>query len=114
MPRHPDLDPVVRSNCQQLLDFFLRRWLGFRRSFYKRHFGIAESTGAAKLKEIRTMLRIRQFDHHWSLPSRMDDNPMAWMVQVNGFLMDVRDAPREVQEIAFQKGLIPYIPAEKS
>ena len=77
-------------------------------------FGVGESTGQGKSMEIRRMLKIKSFDHHWSLPSRMDDNPMAWMVQVNGFLMDVRDAPREVQEIAFQKGLIPYIPAEKN
>jgi hypothetical protein len=28
-------------------------------------------------------------------------------------MMDVRRAPREVQEIAFQKGLIPYIPADR-
>ena len=47
------------------------------------------------------------------LPSRLDDNPMVWMLQVNGFMVDVRHAPREVQEIAFKKGLIPYIPADR-
>jgi len=77
-------------------------------------FGVAESTGQGKSKTIRTMLKIRPFDPTWTLPSRMDDNPMAWMLEVNGFLMDVRHAPREVQKIAFEKGLIPYIPAERS
>ncbi len=77
-------------------------------------FGIAESTGAAKLKTIRTMLRIRQFDPKWTLPSKMDDNPMVWMLEVNGFLMDIRSAPRELQEVAFQKGLIPYVPADRA
>jgi len=76
-------------------------------------FGIAESTGAAKLKEIRTMFRIRQFDPKWTLPSKMDDNPMVWMVSVNGFIMDIRSAPRELQVEAFEKGLIPYIPADR-
>jgi hypothetical protein len=38
---------------------------------------------------------------------------MVWMLNVNGIMMDVRYAPREVQEIAFQKGLIPYIPADR-
>ena len=76
-------------------------------------FGIAESTGAAKLKEIRTMLRIRQFDPKWTLPSKMDDNPMVWMVSVNGFIMDIRHAPRELQVKAFENGLIPYIPADR-
>lgn len=77
-------------------------------------FGIAESTGAAKLKTIRTMLRIHQFDHKWTLPSKMDENPRAWMLEVNGFLMDIRHAPRELQEVAFAKGLIPYIPADRA
>jgi hypothetical protein len=77
-------------------------------------FGMAESTGAAKLKEIRTMFRIRQFDPKWTLPSQMDDNPMVWMLEVNGFLMDIRHAPRELQEVAFEKGLIPYIPADRA
>ncbi len=36
------------------------------------------------------------------------------MLEVNGFIMDVRHAPREVQEMAFEKGLIPYIPADRA
>jgi len=38
---------------------------------------------------------------------------MIWMVQVNGFFVDIRDMPLEVQEQAFEKGIIPYIPGEK-
>jgi len=77
-------------------------------------FGVAESTGQGKSKTIRTMLKIRQFDHHWTLPSRMDDSLMIWMKEVNGFFMDIRRCPRVVQEIAFQKGLIPYIPGDRA
>jgi hypothetical protein len=40
-------------------------------------------------------------------------NPLVWMAEVNGLLVDVRDMPREVQEIAFHKGMIPYIPADR-
>jgi hypothetical protein len=76
-------------------------------------FGISESSGAAKLAAIRKMLKIHPLDPNWSLPSRLADNPMVWMLQVNGFMVDVRQAPREVQEIAFNKGLIPYIPADR-
>jgi hypothetical protein len=43
----------------------------------------------------------------------MDDNPYVWMLDVNGFTIDARDAPRELQEVAFGKGLIPYIPADR-
>jgi hypothetical protein len=76
-------------------------------------FGISESSGAAKLAAIRKMLRIHQLDPNWTLPSSLDSNPLAWMLEVNGFTIDVRHAPREVQEIAFKKGLIPYIPADR-
>ena len=67
-----------------------------------------------KSKTIRTMLKIRQFDHHWTLPSRMDDSLMIWMKEVNGFIVDIRRCTREIQEIAFAKGLIPYIPADRT
>jgi hypothetical protein len=29
------------------------------------------------------------------------------MAEVNGLLVDLRDMPREVQEIAFERGMIP-------
>jgi hypothetical protein len=35
-----------------------------------------QSTGAAKLKALRTMLRIQKLDPSWTLPSRVDSNPM--------------------------------------
>ena len=78
-------------------------------------FGVAESTGQGKSKAIRTMLKIRQFDQQWTLPSRMDDNPMAWMIEVNGFIMDIRRCPTgDPGRVAFEKGLIPYIPADRA
>ncbi len=77
------------------------------------YLGTSPSSGAAKLAAIRKMFKMHQLDPNWSLPRRLDDNPLVWMLQVNGFMMDVRHAPREVQEIAFNKGLIPYIPADR-
>ena len=76
-------------------------------------FGVGESTGQGKSMLIRRMLKIRQFDHRWTLPSRMDENPTIWLLNFNGLMMDIRHAPREVQEVAFNKGLIPYIPADR-
>ncbi len=76
-------------------------------------FGVAESTGQGKSKTIRTMLRIRQFDHRWTLPSRMAKTSPIWWLELNGFPMDIRRCPREAQEEAFRKGLIPYIPADR-
>jgi len=76
-------------------------------------FGVAQSTGQGKSKTIRNLLKIRDFDPKWTLPSRVDDNPRVWMVSVNGFIMDMRHASREVQVDAFEQGLIPYIPADR-
>jgi hypothetical protein len=76
-------------------------------------FGISESSGAARLAAIRKLLKIPPLDPNWTLPSRLEDNPLAWMLEVNGLMIDVRHAPREVQELAFHKGLIPYIPADR-
>jgi hypothetical protein len=73
-------------------------------------FGVGESTGQGKSAAIRKLLKIRPTDPAWTLRSRMDQNPMAWMVQVNGFILDARYVKREFQEEAFRKGLIPYIP----
>ena len=52
---------------------------------------------------IRKMFKIYQFDPEWTVPSRMDGNPLAWMVEVNGLLMDMRHAPMSIQEIAYQR-----------
>jgi hypothetical protein len=67
-------------------------------------FGVSESTGQAKSLAIRKAFKIHQFDREWTLPRRMNSNPMAWMVEVNGLLMDMRYAPKNIQEIAYNKG----------
>ena len=38
---------------------------------------------------------------------------MAWMIEFNGFILDARYLKREIQEEAFRKGLIPYIPDDR-
>jgi hypothetical protein len=76
-------------------------------------FGVSASTGSARSKVVRDTLGMYQMDPNWCLPSQMDDNPMAWMVMVNGLIVDVRSMPLEVQRIAYEKGLIPYIPGEQ-
>ncbi len=58
-------------------------------------FGIGKSTGSAKSKEVRDLLRMTQFDSNWCLPSKIDSNPLAWMITVNGYIVDVRSMPRD-------------------
>jgi hypothetical protein len=74
------------------------------------HFGLSASTGSAKSTAILKLFNSGQADPQWTLPSQLANNPMAWLIQVNGFAMDARYAPREIQEEAFRRGLIPYLP----
>ncbi len=76
-------------------------------------FGIAKSTASNKSKTVRDLLRMSQMDPNWCLPSKMDSNPMVWTIMYNGLIIDARVLPRAIQEIAYQKGLIPYIPGDK-
>ena len=74
-------------------------------------FGISQGTMAAKSKILRDRLDLMPFAPAWSLPSKLAENPLAWMVQLsNGMLIDARHAPRQLQEEAFRKGLIPSMP----
>jgi hypothetical protein len=37
-------------------------------------------------------------------------NPMAWMISVDGFIVDARTMPPDVQAEARRRGLIPDLP----
>lgn len=77
-----------------------------------RGFGVSMATMQAKYRLIWEGLDLMQMDPGWSLPSRLDNNPLVWMLKVNGIIMDIRRAPRGAQVAAYEQGLIPYIPAD--
>jgi hypothetical protein len=60
-------------------------------------FGVSKSTGAAKAKTVRDALHMSQMDPRWYRPSKMEDNSLAWMIMVNGFIVDVRSMPRDIR-----------------
>ena len=76
-------------------------------------FGVSQGTMMAKSRVIRDELDLMQLDPGWCLPALLKDNPLVWMLEVNGFIMDIRMTPREVQEEAYRLGLIPFIPADE-
>jgi hypothetical protein len=76
-------------------------------------FGVGQSTASAKAQAISRAVDAHRLNPKWSLPSLLEQNPLVWMAEVNGLLVDLRDMPREVQEIAFEKGMIPWIPADR-
>jgi len=76
-----------------------------------RAFGLSVGTMQRRSFEIRDGLEIIDFDPRWTLPSRMGENPLIWMVQdQNGLIVDIRTLPREEQVKAYEAGIIPYIP----
>jgi len=75
--------------------------------------GVSQQTASGRAQNIRELLDISQRHPDWTLPSRVDDNPLIWILNVNGYMVDLRSMPRDAQVVAFEKGLIPYIPADR-
>ncbi len=76
-------------------------------------FGIGQSTMSKKTSEIWALLDLMQFHPDYCLPNLIEQNPLIWMLSVDGIIMDIRTAPLGPQIAAFQQGLIPYVPAFK-
>jgi hypothetical protein len=76
-------------------------------------FGLSKSTAGNKAAEVGNLLNLSYFNTEFLLNALIDKNPAVWYLQVNGYLVDIRNMPRGAQEEAFRKGLIPYIPADK-
>ncbi|MDR2713308.1 MAG: DUF6398 domain-containing protein [Clostridiales bacterium] len=77
-------------------------------------FGLAKSTAATKAAEVNKYLNLSYTNTEFLLQDIIDNNSMLWLLNVNGFILDIRKMPRNLQEEAFQKGLIPYIPADRA
>lgn len=60
------------------------------------------------------MFKMRPMDPKWCLPSLIKDNPMVWLISFDGIIIDVREAPYEIQIAAYEVGVIPYIPDDNT
>ena len=76
-------------------------------------FGVSEATIHAKARLIENALGVTVLDPQWTVSSPIERNPLTWMAQVGGIIVDLRTMPRYVQEQAFVAGLIPFIPADR-
>lgn len=73
-------------------------------------FGVAKSTMSGKAKQVRDALGM---DHRQLAFQRLDvvaANPLAWMIEVDGFIVDARMMPVEIQVEAHRRGFIPWVP----
>lgn len=69
--------------------------------------GVRKNTMSAKSRRICDLLRIGPFAPAYCRRALLADNPLVWVIQVNGFLVDARTMPPEIQEEARRQGLIP-------
>ena len=72
--------------------------------------GVPKSTLANKAKLILDVLRIGQMEPEFCRQELLASNPMAWMISVNGFIVDARTVPHEVQAEARRRGLLSDLP----
>ena len=74
-------------------------------------FGVAKSTMSSKARQVRDLLRISHFSPEFQRADVVAQNPLAWIIDVNGLAVDARHVPPGIQAEAYRRGLIPYIPA---
>jgi hypothetical protein len=70
--------------------------------------GVPQATMCNKANQIRKLLELRSpLDPEFSRQDLVEDHPTAWLVQVDGLIVDARTLPDELQQQARQLGLIP-------
>ncbi len=76
-------------------------------------FGLGISTLHSKKSKIQKNLNLMQLEPQYTLSSQLEDNPLVWMVEINGIVIDIRNTSPELQKDALGNGLIPFIPTGK-
>jgi hypothetical protein len=77
-------------------------------------FGVSQKTASNKARQIMDILKISQMDPEWWRPSKMESNPLAWLVMVNGLAVDARMLPPEVQEELVRRNIIPFVTEKRA
>jgi len=71
--------------------------------------GVVQTTMANKAGLINRMLDIGMFEPDLTREAMLVQHPMAWIVEVDGMLIDARTLPPELQDEARRRGLIPDV-----
>jgi hypothetical protein len=72
-----------------------------------RALGVRKTTMANKAGLINRALAIGVYEPDLMRAAMLEQHPMTWMVMVDGFIVDARTLPPEVQDEARRRGLIP-------
>jgi hypothetical protein len=69
---------------------------------------------ANKSLHIRRLLDIHRLDIDFCRRELLERHPLAWLIEVNGFVVDARWMPPAIQAEAARRGLIPPPPTPES
>lgn len=69
--------------------------------------GVVQTTMANKAGLINRTLDIGIFEPELTRIAMLEQHPMAWIVEIDGLLIDARTLPAEIQDEARRRGLIP-------
>lgn len=72
-------------------------------------FGVKKSTSSNKATQIIDLLKQGYHTYDYCLPSRLKHHSLAWMVQVNGYILDARSLSYEMQVMLAEAGHIPGV-----
>lgn len=76
--------------------------------------GVVKTTMANKAALINKTLGVCVFEPDLTRSALLEQHPLAWLLEVNGFLVDARMLPAELQDEARRRGLIPDLEARRA
>ncbi len=68
---------------------------------------VVKTTMANKAALINKTLNLGVFEPDLTRPAMLEQHPLAWLVEVDGLIVDARMLPLELQDEARRRGLIP-------
>jgi Domain of unknown function (DUF6398) len=74
--------------------------------------GIPKSTLTNKAKQVRDSLKLYQFHPEFSRRKLLANSPVAWLVELNGLVVDARTLAPDIQAEARRRRLIPDVDSE--
>lgn len=76
--------------------------------------GVAKSTMANKAALIRRTFQLGPLEPELCRRELLTRHPYAWLVEIDGFIVDVRSLPQPLQEEARRRGVVPAWPVSAS
>lgn len=76
--------------------------------------GVVKTTMANKAALIVKALDLGVYEPDLTRVAMLEEHPLSWMVMINGFIVDARTLPAEIQDEARRLGVIPDLQARRA